>query len=159
MVERNSGYPRMPGETYVTPTWVYRALYTVEPWARRAWDCAPVNAKFDFLSRNWRYKRIATNPPFNLAPEFCRHALRNAEQVAMLLSVHFDTARGRRDLFSDCKSFKAKYVLTRRIRWENLIQQKAGPSQNHAWYVWDRNHVGPPRLGWLHDDQKGKHRD
>jgi hypothetical protein len=67
----------------------------------------------------------------------------------MLLSNQFDTAGGRTDLFAACRSFKAKYVLTRRIRWANLVQAKAGPSQNHAWYIWDRDYVGCPQLAWL----------
>ncbi len=149
MAQRNSGFERMPRETYVTPKWVWEALYSVEPWARFAWDCAPVDADFDFLATNCPPESIATNPPYNQAPEFCRHALTGASRVAMLLSIHFDSAHGRRDLFADNPSFKAKYTLIRRIRWDNLVQSKAGPSQNHAWYVWDAEHRGPPILGWL----------
>jgi len=147
MSQRNSGYARMPRDTYVTPRWVYEALYTVEPWARDAWDCAPINADFDFLSEPLCLD-IATNPPFSLAGEFCRRA-QHASKVAMLLPLAFDSAKGRKDLFAENPSFKAKYVLTKRIRWENLEQKKAGPSSNHAWYVWDRSHEGPPILGWL----------
>src|SRR5689334_5433476 len=103
MSERRSEYARMPGDTYVTPRWVYEALYSVEPWAATAWDCAPVNADYDFLaSDEWGKvgyaKTIATNPPFNLADEFCRHALSFAKRVAMLLPLAFDAAKGRKDL-------------------------------------------------------------
>jgi len=28
-------------------------------------------------------------------------------------------------------------VLTTRIRWVNLPQMEAGPSGNHAWFLWD----------------------
>jgi hypothetical protein len=83
VAERHSGLERMPADTYVTPRWVYEALYTVEPWAKSAWDCAPVDAD------------------------------------------------------------------TKRIRWDNLSQAKAGPSQNHAWYVWDSEHTGCPRIARL----------
>ncbi len=148
MSQRNSGYARMPRDTYVTPRWVYEALYSVEPWAKTAWDCAPVGAEFDFLSDHDIALDIATNPPFNLANEFCRHAQRN-DRAAMLLPLAFDAAKGRKDLFSENPHFKAKYVLTKRIRWENLEQKKAGPSSNHAWYVWDKSHNGPPTMGWL----------
>lgn len=149
MSQRHSDYDRIPGDTYVTPQWVYDALYAVEPWAKLAWDCAPAEAEFDFLSRPWGGKAIATNPPFALAPKFCRHAIGCARKVAMLLPLGFDAAKSRRDLFADNRAFKAKYTLTRRIRWQNLIQAKAGPSSNHAWYVWDRDHSGPPTMGWL----------
>jgi hypothetical protein len=149
MAERYSEYERMPADEYVTPRWVYEALYTVEPWAREAWDCAPVDADFDFLSQDWAADSICTNPPYNLAPAFCRHALKYTPKVAFLLSLHFDSARTRRDLFADNPHFKAKYTMIRRIRWDNLVQSKAGPSQNHAWYVWDTEHKGPPIMGWL----------
>jgi hypothetical protein len=141
----------MPSETYVTPRWVYEALYTVEPWAKEAWDCAPVDADFDFLVHRWKRGTmpIVTNPPFSLATEFCRLAINCTIKVAMLLPIGFDSAKGRRDLFSENKSFKAKYTIMQRIRWENLVQRKAGPSQNHAWYVWDRDHTGRPTMGWL----------
>lgn len=149
MSRRNSGYARMPRDTYITPRWVYEALYSVEPWAADAWDCAPINADFDFLSTKDRPARIATNPPFNLADEFCRKALWCADQVAMLLPIQFDCAKGRRDLFAQNRRFKAKYTITQRIRWENLEQKKAGPSTNHAWYVWGEKSEYRPHLGWL----------
>jgi hypothetical protein len=148
MSQRHSEYARMPGDTYVTPQWVYDALYSVEPWAKDAWDCAPINSDFDFLDITFLPRDIATNPPFSLANEFCRHGLQ-CGRMAMLLPLNFDAAKGRRDLFADNKSFKAQHVLTKRIRWENLVQKKAGPSQNHCWYVWDHGHTGPPIKGWL----------
>ncbi len=149
MTPRTSSYPRIPNDVYITPRWVYEALYSVEPWARDAWDCAPVNSDFDFLADVWNRGPIATNPPYGLAPQFCRHALVCADRVAMLLSIHFDAAKGRRDLFADNPAFKARYAFTKRIRWENVMQKQAGPRSNHCWYVWDRSHVGPPIMGWL----------
>ncbi len=139
----------MPNDTYVTPRWVYEALYAVEPWAIGAWDCAPADGCFDYLTDTGADLDIATNPPFSLAPEFCRRAVSRSRRVAMLLPINFDSAKGRRDLFADNAAFKAKYVLTTRIRWENLPQLKAGPSQNHAWFVWDRAKSGLPIIGWL----------
>jgi len=68
--------------------------------------------------------------------------------VAMLLPMQWDAAKTRRDLFEK-PPFKAKYTLTKRIRWENPEQKKAGPSQNHAWFVWDWNYTGKPFMGWL----------
>jgi hypothetical protein len=149
MAQRNSDRDRMPRDTYVTPRWVYEALYSVEPWAREAWDCAPVDADFDFLALEGPFADICTNPPYNLAPAFVRHAISYTSRVAFLLSLQFDSARGRQDVFRANPSFKAKYTLIKRIRWDNLVQSKAGPSENHAWYVWDTEHRGPPILGWL----------
>ena len=148
MAQRNSEYTRQPNDLYVTPRWVYEALYEVEPWAREAWDCAPVDADFDFLTAiPVRNVDIASNPPFSLAEQFCRRAIEVAERAALLLPYSFDAAKTRQDLFKP--PFKIRYNLTRRIRWENLEQKKAGPSQNHAWYVFDWSYSGPPMVGWL----------
>ena len=147
MSQRKSEYTRMAGDLYVTPKWVWEALYNVEPWASKAWDCAPVAADFDFLSMPYRYQDIASNPPFSLADRFCRHSLGMANRVAMLLPHTFDTAKSRIDLW--LRPFKIKYILTDRIRWDNLEQKKNGPSTNHAWYVFDQNYSGPPMMGWL----------
>lgn len=151
MSQRNSEYARMAGDTYVTPKWVYEALYSVE--SLEPYDCAPISPSEDFLSvsRDWA-RDLVTNPPFKLAEKFVRHALMGTKvcsrSVAMLLPHAWDTANSRRDLFEQMP-FKAKYTLTKRIRWENLEQKKNGPSMNHAWFVWDWNYEGKPFLGYL----------
>ena len=152
MAQRNSEYARIEGDLYVTPKWVYETLIEVEAWAAEAWDCAPINATFNFLDSTDPISWIATNPPFKQADQFVRHALYLTEprdgRVAMLLPLAFNSAKTRRDLF-EAAPFKAKYTLTKRIRWENLEQKKAGPSQNHAWFVWDWQYEGRPFLGYL----------
>jgi hypothetical protein len=49
---------------------------------------------------------IITNPPYELATEFCDHALKLMETVrglvAMLLRCDFDHAQSRTHLFRDC---------------------------------------------------------
>lgn len=149
-MRHQSGFERQPGDTYVTPQWVWEALYTVEPWAKEAWDCCPVNADFDFLQVNMSsFPDIATNPPYGrLAEKIIRHAIDYSDRVAVLLPVPFDSAKTRRDLF-ERKPFKVKYTLTDRIRWANLPQRENGPTSNHAWFVWDRDYDGKPFMGWL----------
>lgn len=152
MAERNSEYQRIEADAYWTPQWVYDALLLVECF-HAAYDAAPRNPNgYDFLTDWMDYTEIATNPPYNLADQFVRHALdvtkRENGRVAMLLPMQFDCAKRRHDLFQK-PPFKAKYTLTRRIRWENLEQRKAGPSQNHAWFVWDWRYEGQPFLGYL----------
>jgi hypothetical protein len=152
MSQRNSEYARKEGDTYVTPNWVFMALDSVERFDD-PWDCAPVDrGPFDFLAHQEQEKEIVTNPPFSLAEQFIKHALKLTEpcdgKVAMLLPLAFDSAKTRRDLFEQ-KPFKAKYTLTKRIRWENLEQKKNGPSTNHAWFVWDWAYDGKPFLGYL----------
>lgn len=89
--------------------------------------------------------KIATNPPFgpggSLAFQFCWHAIRLmqpvAGTVAMLMRADFDSAGGRQRLFKEHPAWHKKIVLTERLRWTNLEQKEAGPSTNHAWYIWD----------------------
>ena len=71
MAQRCSGYSRIDGDAYVTPRWVYDALFSVERF-REPWDCAPIDAKIDFLAAPDTSSDIVTNPPFSLADEFCR---------------------------------------------------------------------------------------
>lgn len=91
------------------------------------------------------FPNIITNPAYGqqgrLAVKFIEHALAITRpvggKVAMLLRVDFDSAHGRRHIFADHPAFAAKYALTKRIRWENLPQSDSGPTENHAWFVWD----------------------
>lgn len=148
MSQRHSEYRRQDHDAYWTPQWVYYLLYEVEPWAGLAWDCAPREKIFDFLTINHPVPAICTNPPFSRADKFIEHALLLASKIAMLLPMNFDAAKGRVGLFTGAP-FKKKYVLLDRIRWENLEQKAAGPSSNHAWYVWDYGHRGDPTIGYL----------
>jgi hypothetical protein len=152
MAERNSEYERKAGDCYFTPQWVYDALFAVEEFVDPV-DCCPQHATFDFLKVSLAPPHLVTNPPYSIADKIIRHALKVTQdqngKVAMLLPMAFDCAKGRVDLFRDHPAFKRKLVLTRRIRWENLEQSKAGPSMNHAWFVWDWKHSGPPMIGWL----------
>lgn len=128
-------------------------------------DIAPhpgLDAEFDFLSlRNppvdlGTVDAIVTNPPYNHAEEFVRDALQRMTStgvVAMLLPLAWDTAKTRRDLFADCPQFRAQLVLTSRIKWFDLPpepgKRKQGPSENHAWFVWDHNWCGRAEKHWL----------
>lgn len=153
MSQRNSGYQRIEGDTYVTPKRVWELLYSVEPWAKYAFDCAPINRNgYDFLDDWDVYGGIATNPPYGkLAERFVRHALDlpDCPPVAMLLPHAWDTAKTRTELFR-CQRFKAKYAITERIKWDNFTHT-ASPSSNHAWYVWRSEPRGfiKPAMGWL----------
>lgn len=179
MAERNSEYTRIAGDDYATPGWVTKALLDVDPYfPGPIWECAPgdghmvrtlqerghtvAQTSMDFLSSTIPLdaaRSIITNPPYVLATQFIRHALQmmmpRHGKVAMLLPMAFDCAGGRRDLFGECKYFSAKYVLTKRIRWANIEQKAAGPSQNHAWFVWDWAHTDLPTIGYLPIERLG----
>ena len=171
MAERNSEYERQPADDYATPGWVTRALLAAYPFPRTIWEPAPgrgdmvqtlvafghnvIAGDGDFLkSQTTTARAIITNPPYNLADQFVRHAIELMRpvngSVAMLLPLAWSTAKSRRDIFADSPIFRQKLELTRRIRWANLEQKASGPSQNHAWYVWDWGPVnGTAEIGWL----------
>lgn len=99
---------------------------------------------------------IVTNPPYGklgrLAEAFVRKSivttLGSRGRVCMLLPVAWDAAKNRQDLFEDFPAHVTKITLTERIRWTNLPQSKSGPSENHAWFVWDWSRKGRDQR-WL----------
>jgi hypothetical protein len=92
---------------------------------------------------------IITNPPYELARHFIVHALDLSYPsglVAMLLRTDYDHAKTRQSLFGEHKAFAKKLVLTKRIKW--FEDSKGQPSFNHAWFIWDWQHKGPPTLAY-----------
>jgi hypothetical protein len=79
---------------------------------------------------------IITNPPYELAPQFCKHALGLMQAVcgvvAMLLRIDIDSANGRADICRDNQAWAKKIVLTKRIVW---FEGGKSPNFNHAWYI------------------------
>ena len=169
MSQRESGYERIERDCYETPEWVTCALLPYLGNIISVWEPAAGSGKMvrvleaaglqvlttdisagqDFLlAGEQSVDAIVTNPPYRYATQFIEHALRLASggggKVAMLLRTDFDHAKKRRHLFSDCRAFACKLVLTKRILWiENSTGQ---PSFNHAWYIWDHKHAGKPTL-------------
>jgi hypothetical protein len=173
MSQRASGYARRADEEYPTPAWVAvtigdylakRALHIWEPAAGhpalaralKAYGYRVTATRSDFFLRTRlphdRVDAIVTNPPYGddkrgqIAADFIRHALSlPVRTVAMLLRVDFDSAKTRVDLFRDNSRFATKLVLLNRVKW---FEGKSGPSDNHAWFLWDAAHRGPPRLAY-----------
>jgi hypothetical protein len=171
MSQRMSGYARAAGEVYETPPWVARIIagYLHEHLVRELWD--PANGpgskiatalrqegfvvhatNDDFLQRLTAplgVLGIVTNPPYGtggrLASQFIAHALELAPVVAMLLRVDFDSSKTRVKLFRDNRHFVHKIVLLDRITWFER-EGAAGPSDNHAWFIWNRRFSGLPTI-------------
>lgn len=172
MAQRHSEYERRPREDYPTPSWTTRTLL---PYLNRArinyvWDPAPGSGKLvralrteglttfgnrrDFLKceelPDPRVQAIITNPPFGgagkLACQFIEHALLFDKTICMLLRVDFDSARTRTHLFRGNAFFAGKLVLLNRIDW---WPGPATSSTNHAWFIWDVKHSGPPTIGYV----------
>ena len=173
MSQRDSGYERKALDLYETPEWVTAIIVDHTDYGY-VWEPAAGNGKMvkalndaeigvhatdittgtDFLKTNSMpdidIRAIITNPPYELAREFIEHALTLTEpkhgQVAMLLRTDFDHAKRRQHLFGLCPQFAKKIVLTKRIKW--FEDSKGQPSFNHAWFIWDWKHSGPPILAY-----------
>lgn len=167
MAQRKSGYDRRPHELYETPEWVTETLFDNVDFSRASWIWEPAmgsgkmlnviskyypqkvvfgsDLNMDFLKvdpKAWQADCIITNPPFNLAEKFLIKALKltraNNGMVAMLLRVDFDSAKTRYDIFDMNPAWAKKIVLMKRIKWfEHPDKKKTGPSENHAWYIFD----------------------
>ncbi len=91
---------------------------------------------------------IVTNPPFKLADEFVRHALRLVPRVYMLLRLAFLESERRRDILdggglSRVHVFRNRLPMMHRDGWTGPRASSATP---FAWFVWDRAHVGSTEL-------------
>lgn len=92
---------------------------------------------------------VITNPPYGDAEAFIETALSltrpSSGLVAMLLKVDFDSGKTRQHLFGLHPAWGAKIVLLDRIEWFKPKRKGAGPSENHAWFIWDwTRKPGPP---------------
>ena len=104
---------------------------------------------------------IVTNPPYGqqgrTAELFIERGLSLLPLggvLALLLQADFDSAGGRRRLFCDCPHFAGRIVLNRRIEWfprqiKSDGKKAAGPSANHAWYLWEKRVIRQPRAPFV----------
>jgi len=96
---------------------------------------------------------ILTNPPFKLAEEFVAHALGLCPFVVMLLRLAFYESGKRCAILEDCGLarilvFRKRLPRMHRAGWEG---KKENSGMAFAWFVWDRDHVGPTtieRISW-----------
>lgn len=126
-----------------------RVVAVARNMGKRAFGADIINGD-DFFEPTVTHTRanIVTNPPYGdrrgtLALRFIERALeltkKNKTRVAMLLPIDFDSGKTRRHVFEH-PAFKLKLVLLDRIKWFN---GQSG-STNHAWFIWDWTHKGPP---------------
>lgn len=174
MSQRNSGRERVERDAYETPGWVTLALLRhLTHYPGLIWEPAAGSGKMvraleeggfrvvhsdisdgaDFLQERFTMgdaDSIITNPPYEFATEFVTRSLALTERhqgiVALLLRTDFDHASSRRLLFGNCRQFAKKVVLTKRIQW--FEDSTGSPSFNHAWFIWDWQHSGPPTLAY-----------
>ena len=96
---------------------------------------------------------IVTNPPFSQAEAFVRRARQLAPMTVMLLRLQFLEAVGRTDILEsgdlrEVLVFRDRLPFMHRHNWQG---KKASSAMAFAWFVWDRDHSGPPvlrRISW-----------
>jgi hypothetical protein len=94
---------------------------------------------------------IVTNPPFKLASDFVEHALALCPKVVMLLRLAFIESERRRGILDSGKLarvhvFRNRLPMMHRDGWTG---NKVSNPTPFAWFVWERNHVGPIELRQL----------
>jgi hypothetical protein len=97
---------------------------------------------------------ILTNPPFSLAEEFVEHALKlRCPLIIMLLRLAFLESE-RRSPILDTGTLARIHVFRRRLPMmhrDNWQGPKTSNAMAFAWFVWERDHNGPPilhRISW-----------
>lgn len=111
----------------------------------------------DFLANDRRANDIITNPPYSKAEEFVRKALSSTTgKVAMFLPLTFLESRKRESLLaSSC--LKTVYVFVDRVSlYKGGSTNCGGGRAAYAWFLWEHGFEGPPTLGWVHSERKGR---
>lgn len=91
---------------------------------------------------------ILTNPPYKNADQFVAHALKLVPHVIMLLPLRFLESERRTPILDSgtlarVYVFKNRLPMMHRAGWSG---PRATSSIAFAWFVWDRNHVGPATI-------------
>lgn len=93
----------------------------------------------DFLTAHQACDAIITNPPFAASEEFIRHALTQAETVAMVLKSQYWHAAKRQRLFAE---LPPAYVLPLTWRPDFMSGERGGsPTMDVLWTVWLKDQV------------------
>ena len=101
---------------------------------------------------------IVSNPPFKCARRFVERALETAApKIAFLLPLSWLTG-ATRSKWLQTTPLAHVWVLTPRPSMppgtQSVIFEEpvGGGEVDFAWFVWRRDHAGPPTLGWLDRD-------
>lgn len=114
----------------------------------------------DFLAAiEAAHPNIVTNPPYRIAEDIIRHALTfQPVKLAMLLNLKFLGSVGRaRGLYREHPPARVWVIADRITMYPAGYDGPRGTAtETHAWFVWDRSHLGAPAIGHL---VAGDHRE
>jgi len=105
----------------------------------------------DFLKTSCaKAESLITNPPFNLAEEFLKHALQlRVSKIAFLAKLAFLEGKRRSCLLEQSPLSKI-WVFRGRLTMTRRGEPKRGTGMiAFAWFVWDVSYKGHPQLGWI----------
>jgi hypothetical protein len=163
-------------EQYATPACAVEPLPEVEPLPRHILEpCGPrdsplvrtleahghIVTAFDLVHDGIDFLEVTelppdigglvTNPPFSLAADFVRHGLSLVPKVVVLERIQWLESQGRADLFDSgtlarVHVFRSRVPRMHRVGW---IGKPSSPAMCLAWFVFERDHRGPPALRWI----------
>lgn len=122
---------------------------------------APGYPVHDFFQSSELTDNFVSNPPFKQFQAFALHALAcSTRKVALIWQVpRLNAARWLQDtplariwLLTPRPSMPPGCVISHGVGLHGEPQKVGGGTQDYAWLVWDKTHVGPPTIGWLHRD-------
>lgn len=171
------GNEREPFDNYPTPEIAVTELLKRERFDGSIWECACGSGNIaklfpdcmasdirenvygeggiNFLLEQRMVDNIITNPPFKLAEEFVRHALKCAnKKVAMFLKLVFLESESRYHLFQEYPP-KLVYVFSKRLTLKKEGEQRDMSGMiAYAWFVWDKSYNGKTNIEWILTDRK-----
>jgi hypothetical protein len=123
----------------------------------------------DFLTSDYETDNIVSNPPFGLCGKasaknglkedfaFVKRVLATAERkVALLLPLPWMTGADKGRWLAQTPLAQVLVLTPRPSMPPGPVieagEDPGGGTEDFAWYVWDRQHKGPPVLGWLNRD-------
>lgn len=110
--------------------------------------------EIDFLTaENPTDRAIVTNPPYQIAEKFVRHALQLSPKVIMLLRLAFLESERRKDILENAglariHVFRNRLPMMHRHNWTG---KRSSSAIAFAWFVWERGFKGPTtidRISW-----------
>lgn len=116
-------------------------------------------AGIDFLRSEELADNIITNPPFNAAEGFVMACSKLArKKFALLLRLAFlEGAHRQRTIFSVIPPARV-WIFSERITFYPANTERRGSGTTaYAWFVWEKNHLGPSELRWLPLGYKRRH--
>lgn len=170
---------------YPTPRWATCALVDNEPFRGEVWECACGDGAMseviadagnavvssdlynrgygeighDFLTTNRRHANIITNPPFHSAEGFVASGLKTAQsKFAFLMRLAFLEGANRANTIFHTHPPSRVWVFSERITFYMKGAQIAGSGTTaYAWFVWDKDHIGPTELAWFKPGYKKRY--